>query len=105
VTTALTGQAGLPVKATTHDVWEAIRKVQLSTDQVKEANVECLWREFGDIAFKSGENVEDFAQRINNLVSQLLVLDDDITSNQEDVACRPRQPRAGGNLNGNLARP
>jgi hypothetical protein len=31
-------QMGLAVKSMTHDAWEAIRKVCLSADQVKEAN-------------------------------------------------------------------
>jgi hypothetical protein len=52
--------AGLTVKKMTHDAWEAFRKLRLGADQVKEANAEQLKCEFGEIAFKPNESVEDF---------------------------------------------
>jgi hypothetical protein len=61
---------------TTHDAWESIRKMRLSADRVKEANAERLWREFGELTFKSGETVDDLSIRINTIVSDLHVLGD-----------------------------
>jgi hypothetical protein len=62
-------QAGLAVKETTKEAWEAIRSIQVSTDRVKEVNAEKLWREFDDITFKLGECMEEFAMRISSLVN------------------------------------
>jgi hypothetical protein len=64
-------QAGLVVKRTTQEVWEAIQKIQLSTDRVKEANAERLWREFGDLTFKPSESVKDFSLWLTTMASQL----------------------------------
>jgi uncharacterized membrane protein YgcG len=75
-------QAGLAVKSTTHEAWEAIRKVRLGVDRVKEANAERFQWEFDEISFKSGESVEDFSLRLNTVASQLRVLGDNITDKE-----------------------
>jgi hypothetical protein len=75
-------QAGLAVKATAREAWEAIRKVRVGADRVKEANAERLRREFGDISFKPGESVEDFSLRLNSVASELRVLGDDISDKE-----------------------
>jgi hypothetical protein len=62
-------QAGLAVKSSVREAWEAIHKVTAGIDRVKEANAEQLHREFDDIAFKPGETMEDFTLRINNLAN------------------------------------
>jgi uncharacterized membrane protein YgcG len=72
-------QAGLAVKHSAQEAWEAIRKIRLGADRVKEANAEWLRREFGDLAFKSGESVEDFLLRLTTVARQLWVLSDSIT--------------------------
>jgi hypothetical protein len=66
-------QAGLAVKPTATEAWEAIRQVHVGADRVKKANAERLRREFGDITFKTGETVEDFSLRLNTVASQLRV--------------------------------
>jgi hypothetical protein len=55
---------GLAVKVSAKEAWEAIQSIWVGIDKVKEANVEKLRCEFDDISFKSGECVEEFAQRI-----------------------------------------
>ncbi len=75
-------QAGLAVKPTATEAWEAIRQVRVGADRVKEANAERLRREFGDITFKAGETVEDFSLRLNTVASQLRVLGDDISDKE-----------------------
>jgi uncharacterized membrane protein YgcG len=71
-------QAGLAVKETMKEAWEAIRSIRVGADKVKEANAEKLRREFNDISFKSGECVEEFAMRISSLANQLRSLGDEI---------------------------
>jgi hypothetical protein len=51
-------QAGLTRKESTVEAWEAIR---VGGDRIKEANADKLRRDFGDLQFKQGECVEDFA--------------------------------------------
>jgi hypothetical protein len=71
-------QAGLAIKPSVQEAWKAIRKIWLSADRVKEANVEQLRREFRDLAFKPDESVEDFSLRLSTVVSQLRVLGNSI---------------------------
>jgi hypothetical protein len=61
---------------------EAIRRVRVGVDRVKEANADRLWQEFAELKFKPGEGVEDFSLRITVLANQLRVLDDDITDKE-----------------------
>jgi hypothetical protein len=60
-------QARLAVKSIAHEAREAIWKVHVGVDYVKEANAEQLRREFGDITFKAGKTVEDFALHLNTV--------------------------------------
>jgi hypothetical protein len=71
-------QAGLAVKETTKEAWEAIRSIRVGANKVKEANAKKLRREFDDIVFKSGECVEEFAMRISSLANQLRSLGDEV---------------------------
>jgi hypothetical protein len=73
---------GLTVKSTAHEAWEAIRKVRLGADRVKEANAERLRQEFGDIIFKPGETIEDLSLRLTTMASQLRVLGDDVSDKE-----------------------
>jgi hypothetical protein len=75
-------QDGLTVKSTAHEAWQAIRKVHLGADRIKEANAEQLRREFGDLIFKPGETVEDFSLRLTTVASQLWVLGDDVSDKE-----------------------
>jgi hypothetical protein len=66
------------VKPSVHDTWDAFGKMRLGVDQVKEANTERLSWEFGDLAFKPNETVEDFSLHLTTVASQLWVLGDDV---------------------------
>jgi hypothetical protein len=75
-------QAGLAVRPTVSDAWEAIRQVHVGADRVKEASTERLRRDFADIDFKPGESVKDFSLWLNAVTSQLRVLGDDISDKE-----------------------
>jgi hypothetical protein len=51
--------AGLAVKRTTKEAWEAIRAMRVGSDHVQ--------KEFEMISFRDGESVDDFALRLTNL--------------------------------------
>jgi len=75
-------RAGLAVKRTAREAWDAIRLMRMGADRVKEANAEKLRQDFADITFKPGELVEDFALRINTLANELRVLGDPVTEKE-----------------------
>jgi len=62
-------------KPTAKAAWEALKKVHLGVDRVRQAKANTLRREFEALRFKDGESVDDFAVRITDLATQLEVLD------------------------------
>lgn len=64
-------KAGLAVKKSAKEAWEAVKKMRVGDDRVKSANVQRLLKEFENVAFHDGESVDDFAMRINGLVASL----------------------------------
>jgi hypothetical protein len=77
--------------------WEAICRVRIGAERVKEANADCLRLEFAELNFKSDEGVEDFGLRIIGLANQLCVLDDDITDKE---VVKKGSSSGGGNSGG-----
>lgn len=64
-------KAGLALKKSAKEAWEAVKKMRVGDDRVKSANVQRLLKEFENVAFHDGESVDDFAMRINGLVASL----------------------------------
>jgi hypothetical protein len=59
--------AGLAVKRTTKEAWEAIRAMRVGSDRVQKGKVQQQKKEFEMISFRDGESVDDFALRLTNL--------------------------------------
>ena len=53
------------------EAWEAIEKMHIGIEQVKEVKAQKLLREFENIAFKEGESIDQFGMRISNLAAKL----------------------------------
>jgi hypothetical protein len=81
-TAPLEMQAGLAVKSMAHEAREAIHKVRVDVDRVKEADTKLLRQEFDDITFKPSESVENFLLCLNTVASQLRVLGNEITDKE-----------------------
>jgi hypothetical protein len=64
-------KAGLAVKKTAKEAWEAVRSMRIGDDRVKAASVQRLWKEYENVDFHDGESVGDFTLRINGLVASL----------------------------------
>ncbi|XP_062230147.1 uncharacterized protein LOC133927761 [Phragmites australis] len=64
-------KAGLAVKKSAKEAWDAVKMMRVSDDRVKSASVQRLLKEFENVAFRDGESVDDFAMRINGLVGSL----------------------------------
>ncbi|XP_071680544.1 uncharacterized protein [Lolium perenne] len=66
--------AGLAVKRTAKEAWEAIRAMRVGSDRVRKGKVQQLKKEFEMISFHDGESVDDFALCLTNLVTSLATL-------------------------------
>lgn len=64
-------KAGLVVKKTTKEAWEAVRPMRIDDGQVRAASVSCLWKEYESVGFRDSESVSVFTLRINGLVESL----------------------------------
>ncbi|WVZ62134.1 hypothetical protein U9M48_011915 [Paspalum notatum var. saurae] len=64
-------QSTLGRKKTAKLAWESLEKMRLGDDRVKKARVQQLRREYEALKFRDGEKVEDFALRLQALVSEL----------------------------------
>jgi hypothetical protein len=64
-------KAGLAVKKSAKEAWDAVKAMRVGDDRVKAASVQRLWKEYENVAFRDGETVGDFALRINGLVASL----------------------------------
>jgi hypothetical protein len=75
-------QAGVANKESAREAWQAIRRIRVGADRVKEANVERLCHDFADIKFKPGESIDDFSICITSIANELRVLGDEITDKE-----------------------
>jgi hypothetical protein len=59
--------------------WDTIKMMCVSMDRVHEARRQKLCKDFDNLAFKSGENIEEFSLRVSSLVTELQSLGDSTT--------------------------
>jgi hypothetical protein len=59
--------------------WDMLKTMRIGDNRVREARRQKLRKEFGVMAFKSGESVEDFSMRMSSLVSKLQSLGNSTT--------------------------
>jgi hypothetical protein len=71
-------KAGLAVKPTTKEAWEAVRTIRVGDDRVKAVNVERFMKAFETVTFRDSEFVDEFVMRINGIVSSLCELGEKI---------------------------
>ncbi|WVZ50249.1 LOW QUALITY PROTEIN: hypothetical protein U9M48_001523 [Paspalum notatum var. saurae] len=69
-------------KRTALSAWEALKTMRVGIERVREANAQQLPREFVAMAFKDGEGVEEFTNRITGLANNLRLLSDNITDKE-----------------------
>ena len=63
--------ASLTNKATAKLAWESITAAHIGGDRVRRATLQRLRGEWEGLAFQLGEQVEDFALRLTNLMEQM----------------------------------
>lgn len=73
-------------KKSAKEAWDMLASMRIGSDRAKKARAQQLRREFDDLKFCSGKAVEDFALRLQSLVSQLAVFGK--TMDEEDVVAK-----------------
>jgi hypothetical protein len=61
-------QFSLSNKRTAKETWEAIAASRIGSDRARKSTLQALRKEWDDLAFKPGEDVDDFALRLNTLL-------------------------------------
>jgi hypothetical protein len=60
-------QFSLSKKRTVKEAWDAIAVARIGSDRVRKTTLQALRKEWENLVFKSGEDVDDFALRLNTL--------------------------------------
>jgi hypothetical protein len=72
-------------KRTARSAWEAMKTVRMGVERVREASARQLLKDFGEIAFRNGELVDDFALRITGLANNIRTLGGTISDTDCDT--------------------
>jgi formylmethanofuran dehydrogenase subunit C len=62
-------KVGLAVKKSVKEVWDVVKLMRVGDERIKSVSLQRLLKEYKNVAF--GESVDDFAMRINGLVTIL----------------------------------
>jgi hypothetical protein len=60
-------QFSLSKKWTIKEAWDAITTAHICSDRTRKTTMQALHKEWENLAFKPGEDVDDFALRLNTL--------------------------------------
>ncbi|CAN6214111.1 unnamed protein product [Urochloa humidicola] len=63
--------ASLLTKETALEAWNAVKERRIGSDQVQRTEAQRLLREFENMSFTSGESVDDYTMRLQNIVAAL----------------------------------
>jgi hypothetical protein len=70
-------QFSLSKKRTAKEGWDAIATARIGSDRAHKTTLQALHKEWENLAFKPGEDVDDFALRLNTLQQKMVQFDDD----------------------------
>jgi hypothetical protein len=69
-------QFSLTNKQTAKEAWDAIAAACIGSDRARKSTLQALRKEWENMAFKSGEDIDDFALRLNTLLQKMVQFDD-----------------------------
>ncbi|XP_040384195.1 uncharacterized protein LOC121055551 [Oryza brachyantha] len=72
----------LQQKRTAKEAWDAIAAARIGSDRARKSTLQALRKEWENLAFKPGEDIDDFALRLNTLLQKMVQYGDD-TYNEE----------------------
>jgi hypothetical protein len=67
----------LSQKETAKEAWDAIAAARIGSDRARKSTLQTLRKEWENLAFKPGEDIDDFTLRLNTLMQKLLQFGDD----------------------------
>jgi hypothetical protein len=71
-------------KRTAKEAWNAIAATRIDSDHARKTTLQALRKEWENLAFKSGEDVDDFDLRLNTLLQKMVQFSND-TYDEERV--------------------
>jgi hypothetical protein len=70
-------QFSLSKKRTAKEAWDVIAAAHIGSDHAPKTTLQALRKEWENLAFKPGEDVDDFALRLNTLYQKMVQFSDD----------------------------
>jgi hypothetical protein len=78
-------QFSVSKKQTAKEAWDAITAARIGSDRACKTTLQALRKEWENLAFKLGEDVDDFALRLNTLQQKMVQFDDDTYGEERAV--------------------
>jgi hypothetical protein len=78
-------QFSLSKKRTVKEAWDAIAAARIGSDRAHKTTLQALRKEWENLAFKPGEDVDDFALHLNTLQQKMVQFGDDTYSEERAV--------------------
>jgi hypothetical protein len=94
-------QFSLSKKQTAKEAWDVIAVARISNDRARKTTLQALHKEWENLTFKTDEDVDDFALRLNTLQQKMVQFSDDTygeESRQEALLVYPREVQADRSL-------
>jgi hypothetical protein len=78
-------QFSLSKKRTAKEAWDAISATRIGSDRARTTMLQAPRKEWENLAFKPGEDVDDFALRLNTLQQKMVQFGDDTYGEERTV--------------------
>src|ERR1041385_2241142 len=78
-------QFWLSNKRTTKEAWDAVAAARIGSDRARKSTLQALRKEWENLAFKPGEDVDDFALCLNTLLQKMVQFGDDTYDEERAV--------------------
>jgi hypothetical protein len=78
-------QFSLSKKRTAKEAWDAIAVAHIDSDRARKTTLQALHKEWENLAFKPGEDVDDFALRLNTLQQKMVQFGDDTYAEERAI--------------------
>jgi hypothetical protein len=78
-------QFSLSQKRTAKEAWDAIAATRIGSDRARKTTLQALRKEWENLAFKLGEDVDDFALHLNTLLQKMVQFGDDTYDEERAV--------------------
>jgi hypothetical protein len=78
-------QFSLSKKQTVKEAWDVIATARIGSNRSRKTTLQALRKEWENLTFKPGEDVDDFTLRLNTLQQKMVQFDDDTYSEERVI--------------------